>query len=104
MDNPSIEDRMPAWVRATDDRMVFEVMSETARRRGKVAYYRVDLLAFDGAGQCHCKDWSTRRWPAIRDGKPHGTRATLCRHGILARRFFLNNLLTMMAKQEQQRH
>lgn len=89
-------------VRATDERMVFEVISRSAQKRGKVAWYRVDLLALNGAGQCHCKDWQTRRWPNIRDGKQAGTRETLCWHVQQARRYFLNGLLELMAKQEQQ--
>lgn len=80
----------------TNERMVYEVLSES--RPGRT--YRVDLLANGGAGQCSCKDWATRRWPAIKAGKQAGTRATLCRHGIKARRYFLNGLLARMAKEE----
>lgn len=85
-----------AHPKETGDRMCYEVPSDTRVGRS----YRVDLLAHGGAGQCSCKDWNTRRWPAIRDGQMHGTRATLCRHGIKARRHFLNGLLSRMAKEE----
>lgn len=90
------------WVRATDDRMVFEVRSRSAAKRGKVARYRVDLLAFGGHGQCHCKSWQTRNWPKIRDGGSIGAPATVCWHVKMARWYFLNQLLELMAKQEQQ--
>lgn len=89
---------IPEVIESEGERMVFLVRSATDPTK----QYRVDLLAFGGAGQCHCADWGTRRWPAIRDGKPHGTRATLCRHGILARRYFLNKLLADMAKIEEE--
>lgn len=81
--------------RETADRYVYEVPSDSGKRT-----YRVDLVAHAGAGQCSCTDWDTRRWPAIRDGKEHGTRATLCKHGIRVRRYFLNQVLAELAKKE----
>lgn len=76
--------------------MVFLVPSDT---NSKTAY-RVDLLAHNGAGECSCKDWSTRRGPNIKAGKPIGSRDCLCKHVIRARWFFLNDLLAAMAKSE----
>lgn len=80
----------------TSERMVFSVSSES--RQG--VEYRVDLLAEGGYSRCSCTDWNTRRWPNIKAGQPMGTRGTLCKHGILARRFFLNQLLRRMAQEE----
>ncbi len=62
--------------------------------------HRVDLLGMGGAGECSCKDWATRRGPAIKAGMPPGTRATLCRHVLAVRRHFLNGLLAEMSRQE----
>lgn len=81
----------------TGDAMVYSVRSNTnpARR------YRCDLIAENGYGRCDCKDWGTRRWPAIKAKRPAGVRATLCRHLIAARRHFLNGLLRALAMEEQ---
>ncbi len=80
----------------TTERMVYCVPSYTKTGRS----YRVDLTANGGYSQCECTDWSTRRWPAIKAGRPMGTRATLCCHGLKARRHFLNGLLVAMAQSE----
>lgn len=88
---------MGASPHETAERMVYVVPSDTKQGRE----YRVDLLAHGGASECCCVDWAARRWPAIRDGKVHGTRLTMCRHVIKARRHFLNGLLTAMAKSEE---
>lgn len=93
---PAADDFEGAHPKETNERMVYEVPSDT--RAGRT--YRVDLLANGGAGQCSCKDWATRRWPAIKEGRTAGCRATLCRHGIKARRHFLNGLLARMATEE----
>lgn len=61
--------------------------------------HTVDLLAYEGAGECSCTDWSTRRGPAIKHGEPHGTPATCCRHVTAARHYFLNRLLREMAQE-----
>lgn len=60
--------------------------------------HMVDLLAYQGAGECSCKSWVTQKWPLIRDktGFP-GTPATMCRHVSAARLYFLNRLLCTMA-------
>lgn len=86
----------PPIVLSTEERMVFDVLSRTnpAKR------YRVDLLAYAGTGECACKDWATRRGPAIKAGAEPGTRATMCWHVLQARRHFTNALLRDMALQE----
>ena len=52
--------------------------------------HRVELR---GHIRCDCPDWQCRRWPAIKDGKPLLTDATLCRHGKAALR---HHNLTML--------
>lgn len=80
-----------------NERMVYAVRSVSNPGRHP---YRVDLLANGGFGECSCVDWSTRRWPAIKEGAAMGLRSTMCRHVILARRLFLNGLLREMAAAE----
>jgi hypothetical protein len=82
----------------TNERLCYLVRSAS---HPKIAY-RVDLLASKGAGFCQCIDHSTRRQPAIDQGQPIGTRSTMCRHVILARRHFLNGLLERLAKEENE--
>jgi len=89
---------LPLVIASGTERMVYLVASKS--RPG--ARHRVDLLANKGACECDCKSWACRNWPAIRDGKPAGTKETLCRHGILARRHFLNLLLQTLAKEENE--
>lgn len=74
--------------------MRFHVESWTKAQRPHV----VDLLANDGAGECSCADWATRRGPALRAGAPMHTPETLCRHVQAAHRFFLRRLLPRMAR------
>lgn len=83
-------------VRATQETMVFAVRSRT----NKKTEYRCDLLSNGGFGECACRDWAIRRWPAIKAGAEPGTRDALCIHLIAARRFFLNDLLQEMSKNE----
>lgn len=82
--------------RATGDRMVFEVPSDT--KPGVT--YRCDLTANSGAGWCACLDFATRRQPAIDDGAESWTRATSCKHLRAAARFFMRDLLKAMALSE----
>lgn len=82
-------------MRSTAERMVYSVESDTG-----TAAYRVDLLANDGKGQCSCRDWETRRSPAIKAGDPIGSPSTMCKHVVRARGYFLNGLLAMMAREE----
>lgn len=63
--------------------------------------YRCDLTFGGGYGRCECRDWETRRSPAITEGQPMGTRRTLCRHLILARTYFLNGFLKRLAEEEE---
>lgn len=88
---------MNAPIPSPGEHMVYLVPSASNSTRT----YRVDLIANGGAGECACKDWATRRGPAVKDGQPHGTRETLCKHLIAARRHFLNGLLASLAKQEE---
>ena len=83
---------------STGERMVFQVQSRTDPK----TRYRVELIAEGGATRCACRDWATRRWPNIKAGMPHGTRSTLCIHGIAARREFLNDLLHRIASDERE--
>ena len=80
---------------ATAERMVYSVESDTGSHP-----YRVDLLANGGIGQCSCRDWETRRSPAIRMGVAIGTPASMCKHVLRARNYFLDGLLTTMAASE----
>jgi hypothetical protein len=81
----------------TSERMVYLVKSDT----GKGTPYRVDLTANGGAGQCACKDWNTRRGPALKAGKPMHTTETACKHILKVHRYFLKHLLVDMAKSEE---
>ncbi len=56
---------------------VFQFLVESEHGRGT---YRVDLLAYQGNGECHCTDFNTRRRAAITSGKPLFSPATLCKH------------------------
>lgn len=89
---PSLDD----GIETTDERMVFRVPSE---KNPKVKY-RVDLIANGGYGHCQCTDFATRRQPAIDEHFPADTRATLCKHLVRARRFFLNDLLRTLARND----
>lgn len=75
------------------ERMTFFVHSEADPRK----VYRVDLLANAGRSECHCKWWQTRIWPVVRDGGE-----ATCKHVDEARRVFLRDLLSHMAKGETQ--
>lgn len=58
----------------------------------------VDLSDHFGNGSCSCKDFITRRQPAIRDGKPLFTQATTCRHIQAAHRYWLKHSLEHAAE------
>jgi hypothetical protein len=81
----------------TGERMVYSVSSERIADKA----YRVDLVAMGGASQCGCADWTMRRAAAIARGEPIGTRATMCKHVLHARRHFTNELLRRMAKESE---
>jgi hypothetical protein len=51
--------------------------------------YRVDLLENGGNGACTCVDFGTRRQPAIDTGARRHTRATMCKHVIAVRHYFV---------------
>lgn len=77
------------------ERMTYLVRSESNPK----TRYRVDLLANDGASECSCEDWAKRRGPALRNGSPMGTPATLCKHCKAAREYFLNGLLQRLSEE-----
>lgn len=85
-----------AQIRETGDRWVYEVRSRTRRDR----WYRCDLTAHAGAGQCACKGWQTVRWPAIRDGAEPCSPATECWHMAQLHRRFLGRFLARLAEEE----
>lgn len=92
------EEQVRAGVRAVPgERYVYEVPSDRNAR----IYYRVDLTANDGAGECSCRDWATRRYPALKKGAPPLTQASCCKHQRRALWFFLRDLMPALAKQEQ---
>lgn len=79
------------------DRMVFWVRS---RSNPKIRH-RVDLIANNGGGECSCKDWQTRRGPALRSGADTLTRSATCYHVRAALTYFCRGLLCAMAKSEE---
>jgi hypothetical protein len=83
-------------VRVTLDKFVYEVESTT--KPGK--WYRCDLVANDGAGECACRDFETRRQPAIRRGDMALTVATTCIHLRAAHTHFLREILKELSAVE----
>lgn len=60
----------------------------------------VDLASHQGYGQCSCRDWDCRVWPAIRDRThPRHVRETTCDHIQLALRAFLSMALDLWIEQ-----
>lgn len=86
----------PEVIPSDGERMIYEVRSD---RNPKIKY-RCDLTAEGGYGRCNCADFSIRRWLNIQEKRPMGTRDVLCKHLRRARDYFLNALLTELAKQE----
>jgi hypothetical protein len=82
---------------ATGDRYVFAVPSDKNPR----VCYRVDLTANNGGGVCQCKDFVTRRQPALDRGEPILTQDTACKHIRRAGWAFLQAVLPMLAKEER---
>lgn len=80
----------------TGDRFVYQVPSDKNPR----ICYRVDLTANNGAGVCQCKDFVTRRQPALDRGEPAWTQSSSCKHGRRAAWAFLQDVLPMLAAQE----
>lgn len=79
------------------ERLVYQVRSEN---NPKVTY-RVELTAHDGYSQCACKDWATRRSPAIKSKAfPIGSKEVTCKHVRGAREHFLNHFLPVLAREE----
>lgn len=66
------------------------VASETEEH----AAWMVDLLAFEGNGECACPDFQIRMAPALRDGaRPL---RSMCKHILAARNAFTNDALARM--------
>ncbi len=81
-------------VEPTGDFMVYLVRSDKNPR----IQYRCDMLANGGAGHCACKDWSTRRQPALDEGKPALTKETACKHVLRAAWYLIREELKRLAK------
>ena len=79
-------------------RYVFRVSSESFPGR----YYIVDLVANNGIGHCSCMDFSTKRQPLIDSGGKLGDERLFCKHIKVVRNYFLNRVLTHLAKEENQ--
>lgn len=73
---------------------VYQVTSE----RDAEMTYRVDLLENRGNGACSCIDFGTRRQLALDAGAQPHTRATLCKHLIAVRRYFMRVVLEELAR------
>ena len=85
-------------VKATGESMVFSV--ESWSKPGEA--HRVDLLAYSGFGECSCLNYQTRVRPFLKiGGEWHDPKAS-CRHIRAARRSFLKDLLTSLARAEEE--
>lgn len=82
---------LPLQVDESGDRCRYRVHSELKPQN----VYLVDLLAHDGRGECTCKDWQCRCWPAVKEGGKLS-----CKHLRAARTHFLERLLQTMARTE----
>jgi hypothetical protein len=60
-------------------------------------HYLVDLLAWEGAGQCSCADWDHRIGPFLRAGEPPVKR--FCKHIISVRERFCDDVIARMLNQ-----
>lgn len=60
--------------------------------------YICDLSENQGSGACFCKDFQTRRGPAIKAGMPPFSREVSCKHLIAARTYFCHTTLKEMAR------
>lgn len=58
--------------------------------------YLVDLLAYDGEGQCTCQDWEYRIGKYLRDEVPPEKR--FCKHILAAREKFLDEIIGLMLR------
>lgn len=94
VDGTTRTDEVP---QATGDRYVFAVPSD----RNPRVCYRVDLTANNGGGVCQCKDFVTRRQPALDRGEAILTQDTCCKHVRRAAWAFLQAVLPMLAKEER---
>ena len=83
-------------IRARLERYCYDVESNT--QPGK--FYFVDLTANNGAGFCACRDFETRRQPAINRKEPIITKPTTCIHLRRALWQFLREVMPRLAAEE----
>ncbi len=83
-------------IEPTGDFMVYLCPSD---KNPKIKY-RCDMLANGGAGHCACKDWSTRRQPALDDGKLSLTKESACKHVIRVAWYLIREELKRLAREQ----
>ncbi len=64
--------------------------------QSRIGKHLVDLLAYNGAGECACEDWRYRRKAIIEQGATDQQR--YCRHVAAAREFMLNDVIQRILK------
>lgn len=84
-------------IRQTNERYVYEV--DSASDPG--SSYRVDLVANGGRGECSCRDFETRRMPAIRRGAAIRSDEATCRHVRAVQEYFLVEMLKALSARER---
>lgn len=62
--------------------------------QSKAGAYMVDLLAYNGHGQCACPQWAYRIGPAREKGEPPDVR--WCKHIAAAREVMLDDVIQRM--------
>ena len=65
--------------------------------QSKAGAYMVDLLAYDGHGQCSCPHWNYRLGPAREKGEKPDVR--WCKHIAAARDVMLDDVIARMLAQ-----
>lgn len=80
-----------------NERYVYSVDSES----DVGATYRVDLVANAGRGECSCRDFETRKAPAIRNGAAIRSDAATCKHIRAVQDYFLVEMLKMLSAKEK---
>lgn len=84
----------------TGEECTFEVQSKSAPggNAEHAGWYKVDVAAHRGSGECQCIRWSTVSWPFIRDTGKLPPRFR-CRHLKAAREFCLNKMIEHFNKE-----
>ncbi len=83
-------------VRVTDERYVYSVQSEKNPKK----WYRVDMVANGGAGQCECPNFRTVKQQAIDQGAAPCTTFSRCKHLKAVHEYFLPEILKTLASVE----